>query len=123
MLCYFSAGKLVVIADLPGKRWEVSVPRLKTDQWYFVEYTWHPDKGLDVFIDNQLVGSRPAPTSSGSTRPGDFDGGHVLIGAANPGESSSFQYTNGLIDEFETWFRDRDNLIAFEYIMRGSEWT
>jgi len=116
---YYDNGRLVVSADLPGQRWEVSVPDLRRDQWYFVEYTWHPEKGLELYVDNRLVSTRKLPTS-GPTRAEDFDGNRVLIGAANPTETERFSYANGLVDEYETWFRDRDNLIAFEYIMRGT---
>lgn len=115
---YHDNGNLIVVADLQGQRWEVAVPELRKDQWYFVEYTWHPEKGLEVYVDNRLAGSRRLPIP-GPLRSGDFDDNHVLIGAANPSETDTFNYANGLIDEFETWFRDRDNLIAFEYIMRG----
>lgn len=86
---------------------------------YFVEYTWHPEKGLDVFINNKLAGSSRRPTTIRSRGPGDLVGGNVLIGAANPTETDQFTYANGLVDEFETWFRHRDNLIAFYHIMRG----
>jgi len=48
---YYAGGKLYVQADVSGRRWEVSVGGLQADAWMFLEYTWHPDKGLQVRTD------------------------------------------------------------------------
>lgn len=116
---YYADGKLYASVDRAGQRWEVGIPYLRKDKWYFVEYTWHPEKGLQVYVDNKLAGDTKQSTSVPVK---DFSGGHVLIGSANPRDSDDgrrFSYANALVDEVETWLGNRDNLIAFDYIIRG----
>lgn len=45
---FYSGGKLRVSADVGGQRWDVSADGLKTDAWYFIEYSRDPIKGLEV---------------------------------------------------------------------------
>lgn len=114
---YHSGGKLWTVLERSGKRWEVGVPNLKTDDWYFLEYSWHPEKGLQVYLNNKLMGeARQSTTVPSSTASGRF-----LIGSANPGDVAGgrFRYADAVIDEVETWYRDRDSLIAFNYLLRG----
>jgi len=113
-------GNLHVVIAAARKQWEVAVPDLQKDTWHFVEYTWHPEKGLQVFVNNRLVGSRETPVTVQQRPPPETDS-LVLIGNANTVDSEVEQTfsTNGVIDEVETWYRDRDNLIAFDYILRG----
>ena len=117
---YHRNGRLYfVLQTTGGQEWEVAIPDLNLNQWYFLEYTWHPMKGLRVYINNRLVGyqqgARAIPQSQIN------NAAHVYIGRANNGDTSSgsFNYANALIDESETWFRDRDTLLAFRYILRG----
>lgn len=113
-------GNLYVMIEFAGKQWEVAVPDLQKDTWYFLEYTWHPERGLKVFVNNRLVGSRENPVTVQQRQPSET-GSLVLIGNANTADSDSEQTfsANGIIDEVEMWYRDRDNLIAFDYILRG----
>jgi len=117
---FHTNGKLHVVIKAADKQWEVTVPDLQKDTWYFVEYTWHPEKGLQVFINNRFVGSRETPVTV-QQRPHPGTESLVLIGNANAVDSDFEQTfsTNGVIDEVEMWYRDRDNLIAFDYILRG----
>lgn len=114
---YHSGGKLWIVLERSGKRWEVGVPNLKTDDWYFLEYSWHPEKGLQVFVNNKLMGeAKQSTTVTSSTT-----SGRVLIGSANSGDVAGgrFRYGDAIIDEVETWYRDREDLIAFNYLLRG----
>lgn len=113
---YYSGGRLRVAVDRSRERWEVGVPDLNVDTWYFLEYTWHPDKGLQVYVDNRLAGESRQGSAS-STQPS----GKYLIGSANLGDvpGGRFRYADAVIDEVETWFLDRDTLIAFNYLHRG----
>jgi len=117
---FHRTGNLHVVVEAGGKRWEVAVPDLQKDTWYFVEYSWHPEKGLQVFVNNRLVGSKQTPaTARQRSSPGTRS--LVLIGNANTVDAELEQTfsANGVIDEVETWYRDRENLIAFDYILRG----
>lgn len=113
-------GNLYVVITVAGKQWEAAIPDLQTDTWYFLEYTWHPEKGLQVFINNRLVASKEVPVTVQQRQPSET-GSLVLIGNANRRDSDFGQTftANGVIDEVETWYRDRANLIAFDHILRG----
>ena len=115
--------RLHVVVDVADQRWDVAVPDLDVDTWYFVEYTWHPQKGLHVFVDNRLVGYRQTADSV-RRRPSSDAGDLVLIGNANTAVADGERTfsTNGIIDEVETWYGHRDYLIAFDYILRGLFW-
>lgn len=115
---YYSDGKLFASVDKSGKRWEVGVPNVRKDKWYFVEYTWHPEKGLQLYVDNKLAGETRQPRTVAQNPVA----GNVLIGAANTQDTDGrrFRYANALVDEYETWTSNRENLIAFDYIARGS---
>ena len=115
---YYKNGRLYVAADLADKLWEVGIPNLQKDKWYFVEFTWHPEKGLQVFLNNKLVEDKKMPIST-LKKP---VGGHFLIGKANnrDADPTRFKFPDTLVDELEVWFRDRDNLIAFDHILRGN---
>jgi len=113
-------GLLHVVVEFDRKRWQVSAPDLQKDTWYFFEYTWHPEKGLQVFVNNRLVGYRKNPVTV-QQRPYSESDSLVLIGNTNMADNDSERTfsANVLIDEVEMWYRDRDNIIAFDYILRG----
>ena len=116
---YHKNGRLYFVLQSGGKEWEIAVPDLALNQWYFLEYSWHPERGLQVFINNKLMGYQSNPRIIPAQ---DLNSdAHVYIGRANNGDTStgSFNFANALIDEAETWFRDRDTLLAFGYILRG----
>ena len=85
-------------------------------QWYFLEYSWHPERGLEVFVDNQLVGFDSGILTS---EPSASSVDHVYIGKANPSvETGISKYANADIDEVEMWDGSREYLLAHDYIQR-----
>lgn len=112
MNIYYRNGRMnfVVYDPVNRRRWLVEVPGLRRDQWYNLQYTWHKDRGLRVYVDNKLVGqSQGEPYYS--FQPGQrFD---VLIGRGNPGSTppGNQNYANFDVDNFEVWYLDRDDLI------------
>ena len=117
---YYDKGKLHISIYAADKHWEVKSANLKTDTWYFVEFTWHLEKGLQLYINNKLVDEHKAPAISMiRTPPSDSS---VLVGKSNAqdGEGVRTKFGDFVVDELEFWFRDRDNLIAFEHILRGN---
>ena len=117
---YYRNGKLHVTFDEGGKIWEVELQDdLHPEQWYFLEYTWHPDSGLQVFVNNDIVGDDPEPSDS-VVRP-DRGQNHFYIGKENEGASPGgrFHYPRLTIDNVEVWYATRDYLIANDYILRG----
>lgn len=69
-----------------------------------------------MFVNNQMVGRQDSPTVVYSyPRTSRF-----LIGAGNP-RDGPFTYADMLVDEVEVWYADRDQLVAFDYLLRGEK--
>ena len=120
---FYRNGKLFFVMRAGDREWRVPVTGVQTGKWYFLEYSWHPQKGLRVYIDNELRGKDTnARTVSVDGRVQDA---RVYVGRANEGDTDGrhFRYANATIDEVETWYADRDSLIAFGYIHRGRGFT
>ncbi len=113
---FYKNGKVHVTFEQSGKRWDVSLPQLKTDKWYHIEYTWNPDKGLQAFLDNE-----PAGTSKGRdvSVKAQAPGNKMLLGRVNPSADPNRrgQPGNVNIDQLEVWFANRDDLIAFGHLL------
>ena len=116
---FYRGGKLHYVMEMGGKRWQVTLPNLSTNRWYFLEHTWHPTKGLSVYLDNQLVATTKTSSSISSTPSTGLR--HVYIGRANTGDvtGGDFNYANMLIDNVDSWYSHRDYLTAFGYLNRG----
>ena len=115
---YYNQGYIYVTLNNDRKSWRVSVPELAIDTWHFVELSWHPDKGLSFYVDDNLratTGYRDIPAQLGE------DERHFYIGRPNPYDvqGQSFTYGHMAVDELEIWYSTRDILLAFEYIIRG----
>lgn len=116
---YFLSHSLNFVFTIPGKRWEVKVPAPSTDVWHFLEYSWSPEGGLKVYINNQLLGEDGDPDFAEMEKI--RDDSSVRIGYANEGdaEGAPFRSGNFLVDETEFWFSSRDTLLAFGHLARG----
>lgn len=116
---YYQSHNLNFVFSIPGKRWEVRVPEPSTDVWHFLEYSWSPDGGLKVYLNNQLYGEDRAPVFTEMERI--RDDSSVRIGYANEGDTDGAPFKSGnfLVDETEFWFSSRDTLLAFGHLARG----
>ena len=116
---YYKDDKLRYSFTSGNQRWEVDIADLDADRWYFLEYTWEAEKGLRVYVNNRLQGTdaRPqrVPRKTGTRT------NHVYIGRANSDDENGrhFRFPDVVIDDVETWYADRDYLVAFGYLVRG----
>lgn len=115
---YYSLGYIYITVDHDRKSWRISVPKISEDEWHFLELSWHPDFGLSFFVDNKLQDyvtfrSIPQTQVSGSE--------HFYIGAPNSDDVTGqrFSYGNMALDDMEIWYGRREELLAFDYIVRG----
>ena len=53
---FYKDGNINTVVQHNGKEWSTKVPKLDLDNWNYVEFTWHPDFGLKMFLNNTLVG-------------------------------------------------------------------
>ena len=92
--------------------------------WHFVELTWHLDRGLRVFIDNQLVAR--VPEANSTRQVGQIDSQRAseslyrfYVGRCSTSATERGQMVDMDVDELEYWYADREWLIAYDYILRG----
>ena len=102
-----------------NKEWVVSIPQVDEGTWNYVELSWHPDFGLSMYLNNSLVAYSKDTNTTFSplvepSRP------RVLLGKANSGDSTEpTQNAHMVVDEMEIWYGRREDLLAFDYILRG----
>ena len=115
---YYKVGRMKIKCTIPGREWQCDLPPLPIDDWVFLEFSWHSEDGLKVYVDNELAGK-----SDGKKVPLKNNTGlsHVYVGRANPSvtENGSFAYGDLILDDLETWYDRREDLVAFNYIRRG----
>ena len=115
---YHFGGFIYLKMDHKGKSWRVSLPRPETDKWHYLELSWHPEFGLSFYLNNELRNHEDyvnVPEMNGNVND------KFLIGAPNSGDTlgQRFNYATMEIDEMEIWFGRREELMAFDYIVRG----
>lgn len=115
---YHFGGYMYITMDSKGKSWRVSLRRPELDRWYYLEMSWHPDFGLGLYLDNEMRDHQdyinvPEKTSNINDK--------FLIGAPNGDDTlgRSFNYATMEVDEMEIWYGRREELVAFNYIVRG----
>ena len=94
-----------------------------TDQWQYVEISWHPEKDPYVHIGKQ----RRHPIEMSRTNVSDSDvrplnqTSTVYLGSFDQQADGAVQtrYFHVLIDELGIWFADRDHVKAFGFLEDG----
>ena len=115
---YYIDGYIYLTIDKNGKSWRGSIPKPELGKWYYLELSWHPEFGLSYYLNNELRDHEdfrnvPVTTNKGTDK--------FLIGAPNKGDTTGQRYSYAAmeIDEMEIWYGRREELLAFEYIIRG----
>lgn len=118
---YHLNDQLYFVFENEGKQWSVEIPDIPLQTWQFIEYTWLARKGLRVYIDNVLRGMDDTYDVIPEGYPSS-DQSRVLIGRSNPADDVSPPgFGDFTIDAFETWYSDRDYLLAWDLIYRGTK--
>lgn len=123
---YYEADGIRFVFSTLEKLWELKILTPSTDVWHFVEFSWNPVFGLKVYVNNKLVGqdAESSRIDSSTLKKSPLYGkGSFRIGYANDGDLDgiSLKFGNFLVDETEFWFSDRDTLLAFGHIARGTD--
>ena len=116
---YYIDGFIYFTIDHLGKSWRGSIPKPEVGKWQYLELSWHPEFGLNYYLNNKLRGhgdfrNIPETTPDANRK--------FLIGAANRGDASGQRYSYAAmeVDEMEILYGRREELLAFEYIIRGT---
>lgn len=117
-----TGSRMNVTAATSTREWTVSTEVLSYNNWYFLEASWDPEKGLELYINDFLVGSDDSPKKrTVSLATGIYASSQenkFYLGRGNTGMTST-SFGNAMYDELEYWYGPRDYLIAFGYIQRG----
>lgn len=114
--CY--QGNIYVNVNNKQTSWSVGLRQVTLEEWHFVELTWHPKHGMELFVDGEVHKSRSRHVREVSfTSPN-----HFYIGRPNPYDvaGGNFNYGAFAVDELEIWYDWRPNLIAWGRILRGT---
>lgn len=117
----YSRGRLHVKATTSTREWSLSVPMVMANQWHFLELSWHPERGLQLYSNQELIGE--TSTGVGRTVP-QRDAynprlNHFYVGRGNV-DMRNAEFANATVDEMEYWYSTRDYLLAHDFIQRGS---
>ena len=111
---YQKEGRTHAKFTLPDRTWEVSTNQLKTDKWQRVDLSWHPEKGLQMLIDDEVVAATRDFTEHENRPVQDYT---IYLG--RPSTSEVGRYADAGIDEMEYWYADIDHLKAFGLLGSG----
>ncbi|XP_062614011.1 uncharacterized protein LOC134275752 isoform X2 [Saccostrea cucullata] len=115
---YQKGGETFAVVHQNGKEWEVAIPNLEKQVWHYVELSWHPDFGLNMYVNNTLVAhsayTNVVPNVGRS-------GTRVYVGRSNADDTGETTRTAMMtVDEMEVWYGRREGLVAFDYILRDN---
>ena len=116
---WYSNNQMHCSLETTARRVELSFDDLHKNQWSFLEFSWHPEKGLDLYIDNEFINStQEVSAKSQRERRHNESRDRIYLGR---GEREDIGVSgNVTVDELEYWYADRDYLLAFDYIDRGN---
>lgn len=120
ILMYLKDSYFNVKVNSNNREWTLSIPEIDETTWNYVELSWHPDFGLGLYLNNTLVAftsyTRPSPPQPIQSNP------HVLVGRANIGDTDQINRpADVVVDEMEIWYGRREELLAFDFILRGKK--
>ena len=115
---YYLGGFIYLKIDSMGKSWRASLPRPEIGKWHYLELSWHPEFGVSLYLDNLLRDHEEYVNVPETNRNVDD---RFLIGAPNSDDTPGRRYNYAAmdVDEMEIWYGRRDELVAFDYIVRG----
>jgi len=99
------------------KTWEISTDRITENNWHKVELSWNERKGLEMYVDKELVASTLSPTQH---PPQSLTDHAIYIGRATD-DNPDGSYSDAIVDELEYWYADRDQLIALGLLGEGTQ--
>ncbi len=114
---WYEDNKLRCTFKTTDKIWTLDYEGLEPDVWYLIEYSWHPDKGLSLWLNDEKV--KTVRTSTNRRSRDVNTGRSANIVYFGRGVSRTSQTANMTLDEMEYWYADRDYLMETGWINRG----
>ncbi|CAL1547650.1 unnamed protein product [Lymnaea stagnalis] len=111
-------GALHASAETSTRKWETTTSSLEENKWFFVEVSFHPDRGLSLYVNNERVAEDTSAAVRTDLATPSPENNRFYLGRGNTDMSDS-RYGEATYDEMDMWQADRDFLTAHEYIQRS----
>ena len=105
---YYKDGQLVAEMRTGRSLWRVSAPGLVRNRWQLIDLSWHPQQGLKMFLDGEMIAEQATPMINSA---GVDDSRRFYIGRANGGMHGK-RYLNAVLDDFQIWEANRAYLLS-----------
>ena len=96
---YYRSGKIWATFRTPTHKWTVSSNQFSMTDWSAFDWTWHPNKGLHMFVNGQEVA---VDTSSSINRGVYRNQNNFYVGRANQ-ENRNTRYGRFTVDDVQLW--------------------
>ena len=114
---YYRGGKIWAEFRTPENTWKVSTDQFRRNNWNIFDFSWHPTKGLVMYVDNREV----ARSNVKIPNPAPYDYKKVLyIGRANT-DMAYEKYGQFVVDDVQLWQAERQYLIDEGLITPGTD--
>ena len=110
--------KLKMVAKTTANEWVLLSDPLGNDRWQFLELSWKADKGLRLYVDQELVQESAEVIDRTDQMESNPNSKNFYVGRGDGLESGS-KFGKFSADDLEYWYADREYLLAFGYIQRG----
>lgn len=109
---YYRGGKIWAEFRSPTQRWKVSSSAFSLTDWSLLEWSWHPNKGLHMYVNGKEV----AVDTAGDAYRGSYNyQKNLYVGRANT-DMRVERYGRFTVDDVQLWEAYRDNLIDGGFI-------
>ena len=112
---YYKNGRINADFRTPTRKWSVSSGTYRPNSWNLIEYSWHPARGLMMYVNGQLVATDNSPSINRiryNINQKDY------IGRAGT-DMRIERYGQISIDDVQLWQASRDILIKRKLIDPG----
>ncbi|KAH9500063.1 hypothetical protein Btru_076507 [Bulinus truncatus] len=113
---FYRGGSLYARAETSTQLWEALTSQLEPNKWNFVEVSYHPVRGLKLFINNELRASDDSSSRVNTQSSSESSSFYLGRGKADDSRASLAEAS---YDEMEMWQADRDYLTSHKYIRRS----
>ena len=104
---FYRGGKIWAVFRTPTHKWSVSSNQFSLTDWSMMEWSWHPTKGLHMFVNGNEVA---VDTTSSINRAAYNYRRNFYVGRANTNMHAE-RYGRFTVDDVQLWEAYRETLI------------
>lgn len=117
------SDRLYASVQFDDRQWQTSASGIRTGIWYFVEVTWNPISGLEIYLDQQMKASQRSSTHNQIQYSRNKDRyQNFYIGRAHT-DMSGEKYAAAIFDDIYIYNAERERLISLGLLQRGKTYV